>query len=105
MSPPDSESSVQVCDVDDVAEGEAYVDEIDGNAIAVFLVDGEYFALDNSCPHQGGPLDQGKVEDKCVYCPWHGWQFDLESGDHVQGKKSATTYDVTVEDGGVYVSV
>ena len=70
---------------------------------AVTHYDGEYAALDNNCPHQGGPLGQGRVEDDCVYCPWHGWQFDVETGEHVQGEDTVGTYDVVVEDDGIFV--
>lgn len=105
MSESDSGTSVWLCNVDDVEDDEAHVGDVDGTSVAVFYIDGEYFAIDNTCPHQGGPLNEGKVENECVYCPWHGWEFDLESGEHVQGKASATTYDVNVEDDGIYVTV
>lgn len=95
----------RVCRRADLAEGEAVVEVVDGTPVAVFLADGEVYALDGVCPHQGGPLGQGKVEDGCVYCPWHGWQFELSTGEHVHGKKTARTYPVTVEDGDVFVTV
>lgn len=105
MDEPDPGASRRVCRRSDLAEGEAIVEDVDGTTVAVFLADGEVYALDGVCPHQGGPLGQGKVEDGCVYCPWHGWQFELETGEHVHGKKSALTYPVTVEGGDVYVTV
>ena len=101
-----TESSIRVCSVDDLAEGDATVEEVDGTQIGVFLLDGDVYALENVCPHPGGPLSEGKVEDGCVYCPWHGWQFDVETGDHVHGKATAHSYPVTVDDDGdVYVSL
>jgi len=103
MGDSDAESLERVCDAADVTEQSPAVVEFDGTKIAVFLADGEYFALDAVCPHQGGPLEDGKVEDGCVYCPWHGWQFDLQSGDHVHGKATATTYEVVVEGDDVLV--
>lgn len=105
MDEPDSGASRRVCRRADLAEGEAVVEDVDGTTVAVFLAGGEVYALDGVCPHQGGPLGQGKVEDGCVYCPWHGWQFELSTGEHVHGKKSARTYPVAVEDGDVYVTV
>jgi len=95
----------RVCGVDELTDGESVVREVDGTAVAVFSIDGSVYALENVCPHQGGPIGEGKVEDGCVYCPWHGWQFDVASGEHVHGKAAATAFDVTVDDGDVYVSL
>jgi len=54
----------------------------EGRVIAVFNVNGTFYALDGVCPHQGGPLGRGLVEGCTVTCPWHGWQFDVRSGQH-----------------------
>lgn len=48
--------------------------------VAIFNVDGEFYALENSCPHQGGPLADGWLEAEVIICPWHGWCFDVRSG-------------------------
>lgn len=104
MSDGNAEATVRICAVDDVAEGSPHVAEVDDELIAVFYADGAYFAVNNVCPHQGGPLAKGKVEEQCVYCPWHGWQFDLETGEHVHGLKTATTYDITLEDGEILLN-
>lgn len=48
--------------------------------MALFNVGGEFFALENSCPHQGGPIADGWLEGPEVTCPWHGWCFDVRSG-------------------------
>lgn len=99
-----SERSVHtVGSVDDVTESSPLVTEIGETEIAVFYDGTDYFALNNVCPHQGGPLGDGKVEDACVYCPWHGWQFDLETGEHVHGKKQAETYRVKIDGSDVQV--
>jgi nitrite reductase (NADH) small subunit len=103
MSETDAKSFQRVCSTEDVVEDSPYVAEVDGLQIAVFYADGEYFALNNVCPHQGGPLGQGKVEEKCVYCPWHGWQFDLDSGEHMHGKGTVERYDITIDDNDIYV--
>lgn len=50
--------------------------------IAIFNVAGSVFALDGICPHQGGPLGQGALTGCIVTCPWHGWQFDVATGQH-----------------------
>ena len=54
--------------------------QVNGRDIALFLVDGKVQAVDNFCPHQGGPLAEGGLQGKEVMCPWHGWQFDVTNG-------------------------
>jgi nitrite reductase/ring-hydroxylating ferredoxin subunit len=53
-----------------------------GRIVAIFNVDGQFYALDGVCPHQGGPLGKGCLTGHVVTCPWHGWQFDVRSGQH-----------------------
>ena len=73
--------------------------------IAVFNVDGEYFALENCCPHQGSPIVDGQVEGHTVTCPWHAWCFDLRTGSLTLGSFAAIpTFEVRTEQDGVYVS-
>ena len=50
--------------------------------IALFNVAGEFYAIDGVCPHQGGPLAEGALTGCIVTCPWHGWQFDVTTGQH-----------------------
>jgi nitrite reductase (NADH) small subunit len=50
--------------------------------VALYNVGGEFHALDGVCPHQGGPLGKGRLEGCIVTCPWHGWQFDVQTGQH-----------------------
>jgi 3-phenylpropionate/trans-cinnamate dioxygenase ferredoxin component len=66
----------------ELQSGQGMVVEVKGRAIALFNVNGEYFALDNVCPHRGGPLGEGYVDctNGTVQCPWHGWTFALASG-------------------------
>lgn len=74
--------------------------------VALACVDGEYFALDGVCPHQGGPLGQGELTGGVVTCPWHGWQFDVRTG-QCQGSPSLVQprLAVRVEGATVYVDV
>jgi nitrite reductase (NADH) small subunit len=53
-----------------------------GRVIALFNVGGTVYALDGVCPHQGGPLGKGTLGGCIVTCPWHGWQFDVTTGQH-----------------------
>lgn len=54
----------------------------DDRMVALFNVAGAFYALDGVCPHQGGPLGQGELRGCVVTCPWHGWQFDVTTGQH-----------------------
>lgn len=102
----DSDGRYAVGAVDDLPPGSATVVEVEGEEIALTRSDdGTFYALTNVCPHSGGPLGDGKVEGDTVYCPWHGYQFELESGAHAQGLPlRAETYAVEVENGQVFIS-
>ena len=51
--------------------------------IAVFDMGDRARAVDNSCSHAGNPIDDGSVRHGCVTCPWHGWKYDLTTGEHL----------------------
>lgn len=55
---------------------------IEDRIVALYNVGGKFHALDGVCPHQGGPLGKGRLEGCVVTCPWHGWQFDVTTGQH-----------------------
>lgn len=85
-----------VARVEELPPGARRIAEVAGRSIGVFNVDGNYYALRNVCPHQGGPLCSGTVwssvrssvpgeyevvsGQKFIRCPWHGWEFDLATG-------------------------
>lgn len=70
-----------MANVEDIPIGKGIVVIIhDGTEIALFNVNGNIFAIDNTCPHMGGPLGEGDLEGCVVTCPWHGWQFDVKTG-------------------------
>jgi nitrite reductase (NADH) small subunit len=69
-----------VCRVGDVLEGEGKTVDIDNKLVAVFLHQGQYFAIDDVCPHMGASLSGGYVENGSVTCPWHAWRFRLSDG-------------------------
>ena len=57
---------------------------VNGRHIALFRLDDGFFAIDNLCLHQAGPLCDGDIEDGVVTCPWHGWSYEIRSGTLVQ---------------------
>ena len=64
----------------DVPAGSGRVFEAAGRTLAVFNVDGRFYAIDNECSHRGGPLGDGDLEGHVVLCPWHAWRFRLSDG-------------------------
>lgn len=97
-------SRSKVGTVDEFPEGMGRVVQVEGRPVAVFRSDDELFAIDNSCKHKGGPLGEGMLVDEVVTCPWHGWQYDVTSGRKVGDPSvGVERYEVTVEDGDVYV--
>ncbi len=65
--------------------------------IAVFNVDGEFFAIDDVCPHFAGSLHEGTVAGGIVTCPLHGWSFDLRTGRQTNGRKPIDTFETRVD--------
>lgn len=65
-----------------------------------------FTALDNRCPHQGGPLGEGQIDGRWLLCPWHGYEYDPQTGEPPEGYGDyATSYEVEVRDDGIYVQV
>lgn len=82
--------------------------ELAGRRIAVFNIGGEFYALDDECPHRGGPLGSGWVDaEACqVTCPLHGWAFDLKAGAGVTvPARPVRSHPVRVVDGKVEVAL
>jgi len=97
---------VKVGRMDELAEGQATVAQVDGLRIAIFHVGGRYYALEASCPHEGGPLDDGVVEGLRVICPWHGYDFHLKTGEcSLDPGLRALTYPVKVQDGDLLIEM
>ncbi len=81
-------------------------------SMALTNIDGEFHAMDNRCPHQGGPLGEGSIEvgkdgDCWLRCPWHGWDFDPKTGRPPGGHEDSgqTLYPVEVRDDGIYIGI
>ena len=93
-----TERYVPVARVDEVAEGAVKVVRIEDQAIAVFRIGGEYFAMDDVCTHDGGPLAEGAIEGCEIECPRHGARFDVRTGAALclPAIESVTTYPVRI---------
>ena len=108
---------VVVCRLEDFPEGERKIVKAGPRSIGVFNVEGEFFAIRNRCPHQGGPLCIGRLSPwavasgpgkvtmdgppRLVACPWHGWEYDLETGQSFMGpgETRVKAYEVSVARG------
>jgi nitrite reductase/ring-hydroxylating ferredoxin subunit len=72
---------ITVAHVHEIPPGTGRTVEVNGVWIALFNVDGTFYAIDNACPHAGGPLGEGKLRGTVVECPWHGWKFNVATGE------------------------
>jgi nitrite reductase (NADH) small subunit len=100
-----SDEFVTVARVADVAPGTAKAVIVGQREIALFNVDGTFYALDNTCPHQGGPLAEGWIEGTRVTCPWHAWTFDLTTGGMTLGDFACVdTFEVRIDNDAVRVA-
>ena len=98
------EGFVEVCKVDRIAEKCATIISLSGERVAVFRYDGKVSALSNACQHQNGPLGEGRIIDGCVTCPWHGYQYQPDSGAAPPPfKEKIPTFRVKVVEGSVFV--
>ena len=98
---------VTVADKKDIPPGSARAVEVEGRLVAVFNVDGTFYAIDDACSHNAGPLSGGDVDGTVVTCPWHGACFDVTTGE-VLGPpaiEAVGRYDVQVDGNEVKIEV
>jgi nitrite reductase (NADH) small subunit/3-phenylpropionate/trans-cinnamate dioxygenase ferredoxin subunit len=97
---------VLVCGKDEVAPGRFRCVAVEGKRIVLYNVSGALYATSATCAHLGGPLDEGLFEGVVVTCPWHGWQFDVRTGEAIYDPgRSVATYPVSVVGDDVLVEV
>lgn len=111
-----------VASVEDIPDGERKIVQINNLSIGIFNVKGQFYALLNYCPHNGAELCKGRIHgtnlDSDVYefiygkdqeiirCPWHGWEFDILTGNCLFDEKvKAKTFEVQVADGKIGIVV
>jgi len=120
-------SEIYVGDEEEFEEGGRKVVPTDGLEIGVFRVNGKFYAYENECPHQGGPVCQGKIYNRVeenvqadgtslgmkfsedhvhIVCPWHGYEYDIETGaSPANPKMKLRKFEVVVRGGEVYVVI
>ncbi|MFY9264556.1 MAG: Rieske 2Fe-2S domain-containing protein [Solirubrobacterales bacterium] len=99
----DQFEAIALCLAEDVPFGEGRSIALVSRRIGVFNTDAGFFAIDNDCPHQGGPLSDGILAEACVTCPLHGWRIDLASGQVHGREEQVQTYPLEVRDGTVWL--
>lgn len=82
----------------EIPPGSSTVVVVAGRPLALFNVNGTFHATDNTCLHRGGPVGEGFLEGALVTCPWHGWQYDVRTGQNLTNPAAKLrTYQVVVE--------
>lgn len=118
-----TENRYKVATVDEFpTDGSYVIEEVSGQEIAVFWIDGEFYAIANYCVHQGGPLcESGELSghmlggddgwewlyddrETIIECPWHSWKFDVTTGKNLDDDQYAVpTYQTEIEDDEIFV--
>ena len=88
-----------VAKTSEIQPGSAKMVEAAGKRIALFNVDGKFYAIDDTCTHRGGPLSEGQVDGGTVTCPWHNAAFDIKTGQSLgpPAPKGVQAYKVQVD--------
>jgi nitrite reductase (NADH) small subunit/3-phenylpropionate/trans-cinnamate dioxygenase ferredoxin subunit len=107
MSDPSRNNFVTVAKVGDIPEGEGRSFQVGERLVAVFHQNGEYFAIDDLCPHMGASLGAGYLDEEgVVVCPWHAWRFCVRDGKWADNPRlGVDTFEVRVNAGEIQVRV
>lgn len=97
-------AKIKLCSTKDVKNGQGKVINANGKIFALFKKGRKIYVMDNTCLHRGGPLGEGKLDGNIVACPWHGWQYDITTGEckTTLGMK-LKTYSVTVKGEEIFI--
>lgn len=98
-------SKVCVARLDELPAGQPRAVEVNGTTVVLARVGDDVYAFEGSCTHQGGPLGEGKLSGSRLTCPWHGWMFDVRTGQCMMPPRGGRllTCPVRVEGGEIWV--
>jgi nitrite reductase/ring-hydroxylating ferredoxin subunit len=98
--------TITVGRIADVPVGRGATIELPGGTeLALYNVEGEFFAIENFCPHRGAPLADGIICGHVVECGWHGWRFDVRTGRCLTTDDHVESYEVVIEEGWIKIIV
>jgi nitrite reductase (NADH) small subunit len=96
---------VSVAKVNDIPPGHGKTVQVAGKNIALFNVDGTFYAIDDTCLHRGGPLGEGELTGHLVACPWHGWKYDVRTGISITNSAAQVhCYETKIEGEDLHIS-
>ena len=95
---------ITVAQISEIEPGESKVVKLRDDSVAIFNTNGQFYAIDNTCPHQGGPLGEGKVDGEVVTCPWHEWKYNLKTGCPIV-TPNVKTYKLRMDDDAIQIAV
>ena len=75
----------KVAQIDELPPGQSKIVKVNDRPLALFNVEGKLYAIHNSCPHEGGPLIEGRLKGYIIACPWHDLAFDIRNGQGIDG--------------------
>jgi 3-phenylpropionate/trans-cinnamate dioxygenase ferredoxin component len=95
----------RVCNATDLPDPGKMLVEVDERLVALFHVSGQFYAIDDCCTHDGGPLAEGDLRGFSIVCPRHGAQFDIRTGQALTmpATQDTTAHEVKVQDGEVWI--
>jgi nitrite reductase (NADH) small subunit len=97
---------VRTVKVSELPPGTIQEFQIEGKAVAVANVGGKFYAINNTCLHEGGPLGEGSLDGKIVTCPWHAWDYDVTTGKVLENPSAGVAcYRTEVREQDVFVDV
>lgn len=97
---------VRVASANEIPPGEGRAFQVAGQEVAIFNCEGKFYAINNICKHQGGPLAEGELNGTVVSCPWHAWTYDVTDGSSPDDPDCHTErYQVKLEGGELLVAV
>lgn len=98
---------VRVAHIDELEPGQRIITEVDGYFVAVFNVNEEFFAIEDVCTHDGGPVAEGDLDEYSIECPRHGARFDIRTGKVLSfpAVVPVPTFPVKLESDAVYVDI
>jgi 3-phenylpropionate/trans-cinnamate dioxygenase ferredoxin subunit len=96
---------IKIARAEDIKPGEKEIFDVDGIPVVIVNLDGEFYALEDVCTHDGGPVGEGAMDDGQLICPRHGARFDIRTGAALTmpAVEPVPTYEIKVQDGDIYV--